>query len=136
MPVHDDVFAMVREPRRFRTTALFDALWIRILDVEAALSQRTYERDGTVVFNLIDSYRPVTEGTYLLAVSGGVGVCKRTNKSAGLDIDVDVLGAMYLGGGDIGGYVSAGRLRGPDADIATLHAIFATMRAPWCNQVF
>ncbi|MEN8237996.1 MAG: GNAT family N-acetyltransferase [Actinomycetota bacterium] len=136
MPLHDDVLAMVREPRRFAVTALYDALWIRILDVEAALSQRTYEDDGTVVFSIVDNYRPQTDGTYRLTVSDGVGECKRTDEQANLDIDIDVLGALYLGGGDAGGYVAAGRLRGSDAEIATLHAIFSTMKTPWCNQVF
>jgi predicted acetyltransferase len=136
MPIHDDILAMVREPRRFVTTALMDALWIRILDVEAALSQRTYEGDGTVVFSIIDTYRPATEGTYRLTVSGGVGTCERTDATAALDIDVDVLGALYLGGGDLSGYVSADRLRGPAAEIATLHSIMSTMQDPWCDRVF
>jgi predicted acetyltransferase len=136
MPVRDGILAMVREPRRFVTTVVFDALWIRILDVEAALSQRTYEHDGTVAFSIADAYRPTTAGTYRLTVSDGVGVCERTQKSTALDIDIDVLGAMYLGGGDLPGYVSAERLRGPDADVATLHRIFSTLRDPWCNQVF
>jgi predicted acetyltransferase len=136
MPIHDDILAMVREPRRFVTTALFDALWIRILDVEAALSQRTYESDGTVVFSIIDTYRPATDGTYRLTVSGGMGTCERTDAPATLDIDIDVLGALYLGGGDLPGYVSADRIRGPSAEIATLHSIMSTMQDPWCNQVF
>lgn len=136
MPVHDEVLAMVREPRRFATNALFDALWIRILDVEAALSKRTYERDGTVTFSVVDGYRPTTQGSYRLAVSEGVGVCRRTDEPATLSIDVDVLGAIYLGGGDLPGYVAAGRVRGTDAEIASLHSIFAAMREPWCNQVF
>jgi predicted acetyltransferase len=136
MPVHDEVLAMVREPRRFRTTAMFDALWIRILDVQAALSQRTYEHDGTLVFEVADTYRPMTEGTYRLTVSGGVGTCERTDDPADLSMDMDVLGAIYLGGGDLLGYNAAGRVRGSDTAVATLHSLFATMRQPWCNQVF
>lgn len=136
MAVHDDILAMVSEPRRFATTLVFDALWIRILDVKAALTQRTYEHDATVVFSLVDSYRPETEGAYRLTVTDGVGECERTDDAAALDIDIDVLGAIYLGGGDLPGYARAGRVRGSDGDIAALHRIFSTMREPWCNQVF
>ncbi len=135
-PVHDNILAMVREPRRFATTAFFDALWILILDVEAALSQRTYESDGSLVFGVVHSFRSETNGTYHLKVSDGVGVCERTDERARLDIDIDVLGALYLGGGDLPGYVSAGRVRGADTDIANLHTIMSTMHDPWCNQVF
>jgi predicted acetyltransferase len=136
MPVRDHILAMVREPRRFVTSVVFDALWIRILDVEAALSRRTYESDGAVTFSIVDDYRPGTEGTYRLSVSDGVGVCERVDAPATLDIDVDVLGAIYLGGGGLAGYAAAHRVRGPDTEIADLHRLFSTMNKPWCNQVF
>jgi predicted acetyltransferase len=135
-PVRDPVLAMVREPRRFATSALFDALWIRILDVEAALSGRSYEHDGEVVVRVVDSYRPVTGGTYRLTVSDGVGVCRRTDREPDVELDVDVLGAIYLGGGDLAGYAAPGRVRGSGEDIRALHSIFSTMTEPWCNQVF
>jgi len=136
MPIHDEILAMVREPRRFATTALFDALWIRILDVPVALGSRTYDHDGEVIFSVVDPYRPGTQGTYRLSVADGVGICERTDESPVLDIDIDVLGALYLGGGDLPGYAAAGRLRGTDTDLAKLHHLFGTVREPWCNQVF
>lgn len=135
-PVDDDIAMMVREPRRIETTTVFDGLWLRILDVEAALGKRTYEQDGTLVFHVVDSYRPETEGAYRLSVADGVGVCQRTDQASDVDLDVDVLGALYLGGGDVLAYGAAGRIRGSDADILRLHHLFATAKKPWCNQVF
>jgi predicted acetyltransferase len=136
MPVRDDILAMVREPRRFVTSAVFDALWIRIIDVEAALSQRTYEADGSVTFSIVDDNRPENQATYQLLVTDGVGVCERIDRTAALDIDIDVLGAIYLGGGGLPEYAAAGRVRGLSAEIATLHRLISTMNQPWCNQVF
>jgi predicted acetyltransferase len=134
--VDDDVMMMVREPRRIGATIVSDALWIRVLDVERALSSRTYEEDGTFNFDIVDSYRPVTEGSYRLVVNDGVGTCERTDSPAVLELDVDVLGALYLGGGDARGYGEAGRIRGPQKDIDRMHRTFRTMSAPWCDQVF
>ena len=134
--VDDDVMMMVREPRRIRATGIYDALWIRVLDVEVALSSRTYEEDGTFVFSIVDSYRPGTDGSYRLAVSDGVGTCERTDSLAGLDLDVDVLGALYLGGADARAYARAGRIRGSQDDVDRLHRMFRTVKAPWCDQVF
>jgi predicted acetyltransferase len=134
--VDDDVMMMVREPRRIRATGIYDALWIRVLDVEVALSCRTYEEDGTFVFSIVDSYRPGTDGSYRLAVSDGVGTCERTNSLAGLDLDVDVLGALYLGGADARAYARAGRIRGSQDDVDRLARMFRTVKAPWCDQVF
>ena len=134
--VDDDVMMMIREPRRIGATILYDALWIRVLDVEMALSSRTYEEDGTIDFDIVDSYRPATEGSYRLVVNGGIGTCERTDSPAVLELDVDVLGALYLGGGDARAYGEAGRIRGPQEDIDRMQRIFRTISAPWCDQVF
>ena len=134
--VDDDVMMMVREPRRIGATNVYDALWIRVLDVEHALSSRTYEEDGTFIFDIVDSYRPATEGPYRLVVSDGVGTCERTDSPAVLELDVDVLGALYLGGGDARAYGEAGRIRGPQEHIDRMHRMFRTISAPWCDQVF
>ena len=134
--VDDDVLMMVREPRRITATNVYDALWIRVLDVEAALSSRTYEEDGTLVFGIADSYRPALGGSFRLAVTDGVGTCQRTDSPAAIDMDVDVLGALYLGGGDAASYRAAGRIRGSQEDTDLLQRMFRTLKAPWCDQVF
>ena len=134
--VDDDVMMMVREPRRIGATNVYDALWIRVLDVERALSSRSYEEDGTFIFDIVDSYRPATEGSYRLVVNDGVGTCERTASPAALELDVDVLGALYLGGGDARAYGEAGRIRGPQEHIDCMHRMFRTISAPWCDQVF
>ncbi len=136
MAPDDAVRMMVDAPRRLRVTAHFDALWVRILDVPGALTARMYESDGVVTFALADGFRPQTDGVYRLQVEGGAGSCDRVDGAPDLEIDVDVLGALYLGGGDASGYADAGRIRGGAAAVDDLHRIFRTSRAPWCNQVF
>ncbi len=136
MAIDDPIRMMVNEPRRIRVTAHFDALWIRILDVTRALEARSYESDGSVTFRLVDTFRPRTEGTYRLDVEGGAGSCERADVAPDIEIDVDVLGALYLGGGDAHGYADAGRIRGDVSAVGALDRILRTARSPWCNQVF
>lgn len=133
----DDPLAMkIVEPRRIKHAAHFDALWILILDVVAALEARTYERDGTIRFNVENAFRNDVEGTYELTVRDGVGVCTRVDGGADVSLDLDVLGAMYLGGADAFAYADAHRIRGNSREVVRLHDLFHTARAPWCNQVF
>ncbi|MFV1969934.1 MAG: GNAT family N-acetyltransferase, partial [Acidimicrobiia bacterium] len=55
----DDPLAMkLGEPRRIRIESHFDALWILILDVVAALEARSYEQDGTIRFTITNTFRP------------------------------------------------------------------------------
>ena len=135
-PIDDPLPAMVREPRRIRKTATYDNLWIRILDVEAALGGRHYEADGTITFSIVDPFRPGTEGTYRFEVVDGVGECARIDADAALDLDIDVLGALYLGGADGRAYHAAGRIRGSAEAADVLDRVMRTVVAPWCDSVF
>ena len=136
MAPDDPIRMMVTEPRRMSVTARFDALWVRILDVDVALNARTYEHDGSVVFGLVDGFRPETEGSYRLDVVEGIGSCKRVDLSPQIELDIDVLGALYLGGGGVTQYRDASRVRGDTAVMDELERIFRTIRSPWCNEVF
>jgi predicted acetyltransferase len=126
------------EPRRIKVDSQFDALWILILDVTTALEARSYEQDGSVRFTVTNAFRPDVEGSYELAITEGIASCIRieTETETDISVDLDVLGALYLGGGDALAYFAAGRLRA-DADAAAhVHQLFRTAQQPWCNQVF
>jgi predicted acetyltransferase len=134
--VDDPLPIKVVEPRRVRQPSRFDALWILILDVESALGARTYERDGTVRFTVANAFRRDVLGSYELKVVDGVGTCSRIDDDTDIEIDLDVLGAMYLGGADATAYAAANRIRANTAAVAHLHELFRTRQSPWCNQVF
>jgi predicted acetyltransferase len=135
-PVDDPLALKLVEPRRARIESRSDALWILILDVVRALEARTYEQDGSIRFSVENAFRSDVHGNYELSISNGVATCSRTEEEADLAIDLDVLGALYLGGGDAHAYASAGRVRGDADAVSTLHNVFHTAQAPWCNQVF
>lgn len=135
MPIDDPLPFKVSDQRRV-ARKLIDGLWVRVMDVSAALSARSYDADGVVSFRLEDSARPETSGTYRLEVENGVGECERVAGDADLAFETDVLGSLYLGGGDAMGLAAAGRIEGDLGSVSTLHRLFRTDTPPWCPEVF
>lgn len=135
-PVDDPLPWMLADMRRLRRRTS-DGLWLRILDVPAALEARTYGADGQLTFELRDSFRPANAGDYELRVAEGRGEAIRSDAPPDLALDIADLGAIYLGGVRPSVLARAGRIeeRTPGA-IARADALFATDRAPWCPQFF
>jgi predicted acetyltransferase len=131
-PVDEPLWLMVTDPPSVRR-ALNDALWLRLVDVERALSARAYATDPDVVLEVSDPFCPWNEGRYRL--SGGA--CERTDADPDLALDVSALGAAYLGGTTLHELALAGRVRElrPGA-LARASAAFRGDVAPWCPEMF
>ena len=135
MPLDDPLPLGITDQRRIRRK-LSDAMWLRVMDVPAALGARSYEADGHVTFEVNDPTRPDNSGTYRLEVSEGEGSCERAPGEADASFSIDVLGHLYLGGGDALAMAAAGRIEGDPGAITTLHRIMRTDQPPWCPEVF
>jgi predicted acetyltransferase len=135
-PSDESLLQLVREPRRLRF-GLADGLWVRLLDVPAALEARRYSADGRVVFEAVDAFRPENDGRYELVVDGGAGTCRRTEADPDLAGTINVLGATYLGGTSFRQLAEAGQVeeRTPGA-LARADAMFSSTPAPWCVYDF
>jgi len=124
------------EPRRlgFR---LSDGMWVRLVDVPAALSGRMYSAAGRVVFEVRDPVCPWNDGRFLLEGGPGVAVCEGTSEEPDLVLGAAELGAAYLGGVSLRTLAAAGRvveLR--EGALATATAMFGWDPAPWCPYMF
>lgn len=76
----------------------YDGLWLRPIDVGAALGGRGYLGALDVVLDIVDEACPWNAGAWRLAVGeDGVGICERTTSPADARVDVRALGATYLG---------------------------------------
>jgi predicted acetyltransferase len=131
-PADEPLLQLLREPRRLRFS-INDGLWVRLLDIPAALGSRRYRADGRIVFEVADAFRPDNDGRYELTVEGGTGHCARTDAAADLAGTINVLGATYLGGPSFRQLWWAGQVeeRTPGSvDLAD--AMFASTPAPWC----
>ncbi|MGI9614265.1 MAG: GNAT family N-acetyltransferase [Acidimicrobiales bacterium] len=131
---------MLIETERFRslTVSPIDTLWLRMLDVPTSLAARTYEGDGSLVLDVVDSLLD-RGGLFRFEVIDGVGHCERldtTHAEADATLDVGDLSALYLGGRSARTYARAGRIVGDVGAIQALDRIFHTSAAPYCGEVF
>jgi predicted acetyltransferase len=144
-PVDDPLLFQLADPRRTRPS-LSDGLWVRLVDVGRALSQRRYACPVDVVIEVTDRAFGENEGRWRLsaaaestapAAGGLAGSCERTAAPADLIIPVEALGAAYLGGTRLGPMAMAGLVTGkrPGA-IAALSAAMSWEPAPWCPMIF
>ncbi|MDO5492321.1 MAG: GNAT family N-acetyltransferase [Nesterenkonia sp.] len=123
-PVEDPLCRALVDPRAYRVSGIRDMLWLRILDVPAALAARPWVGDGELRLEVDDSLG-IIDGTYRVTVRGGAAEVteQRDEDSAdGSDEDSDeglprirtdaeTLAALYLGDVGLGALAAAGRLR-------------------------
>lgn len=138
MAVDSPLRWLLADARQLRATQLIDVLWVRILDVAAALAARRYQTGGRVVIEVVDPFRPASGGRFeLVAEAGGPGTCRRTDDLADLALPTDVLASAYLGGVSWASLAAAGRAGELAAGaLARAHAMFATPHAPTCITDF
>jgi predicted acetyltransferase len=134
LPVDHPLLLLLAEPRRLRVQVT-DAVWVRLVDVEAALSARGYAGGGAITLEVEDAFCPWNAGRFRL--DGGSGRAARTDAPAELRLGVAALGSVYLGGFSFQRLVDAGRIeeRAPGAALRA-DALFRAERAPWCPEIF
>lgn len=74
-----------------------DQLWLRLLDVPAALAARSYPAPGRVVLEVLDP-AGYAAGRFALDAGPDGASCTRTGATADLTLPVTALGSAYLGG--------------------------------------
>jgi predicted acetyltransferase len=133
LPIDHPLFFLLAKPRRMRYRT-GDGIWVRLVDVAAALSARSYAADGEVVFEVTDAFAPWNEGRWKLAG----GSCERTEDEPDLRCDVTALGSVYLGGFTFAELQRALRVEElREGAIDRADSIFRrTGVAPWCPEIF
>jgi predicted acetyltransferase len=76
LPADHPLLLAVTEPRRLQFR-LSDGLWVRLVDVAAALGARRYRGSGSVVLEIDDAFCPWNSGRWRLAVTDGAGELQR-----------------------------------------------------------
>jgi predicted acetyltransferase len=127
LPVDHPLFLLLEHPRRMRFR-IGDSLWLRLVDVGAALAARSLS--GDVVLEVADPFCPWNDARY-----GLDGM--KTMENADLRLDVSDLASVYLGGFTFVQLLRAGRVDEltPGA-VALADEATRTDRAPWCPEIF
>ncbi|MGV9346626.1 GNAT family N-acetyltransferase [Streptomyces spiralis] len=135
-PVDDAWQYLVSDIRRCRPRRR-DALYLRPVDVGAALAARTYQVPVDVVFEVEDAFCPWNAGRWRLSGDAKGASCERTSDAADLELSVRELGAAYLGGVSLTALAAAGRVRELRAGALAEAAVgFGVAVAPWLPHGF
>ena len=132
LPVDHPLFLLLATPRRMKFR-VGDSLWVRLVDVGAALSGRQYASDGSIVIDVHDAVCPWNEGRWKL----DGGKASRTDDDAELALGVDALGSAYLGAVSFSELWNAGRVEElAEGAIRRADALFCWRPLPWCPEIF
>jgi predicted acetyltransferase len=125
------LFLMVTDPRSLHLK-VSEGLWLRFVDLGAALAGRTYTGDDAVVVDVEDSFCPWNAGRWRIGKT-----VERTDDEADLELDTADLASAYLGAFDFNELGAAERARElkPGA-LQRASDLFRTSRPPYCPEDF
>ena len=125
----DDARALNRKP--------FDALWVRLVDVDRALAARRYPAPIDLVLEVRDEFCPWNAGRWRLSGHPAGAYCGRTDLDPDLILGIEELSAIYLGGVSLAALHAAGRVTEVSPGAVTLAATaFRWPVPPWCPDEF
>jgi predicted acetyltransferase len=117
---------LLTDNRLARITHNEDDLWLRIMDIPAALQARSYQAGLSTVIDVSDGFRS-DGGRFALQIHDGRARCTPTDAPADVQMDLDVLGSLYLGAHSASAFLPANRLRANDTGLVwQLDAAFAS----------
>jgi predicted acetyltransferase len=133
MAAPDEPVTLLLDEPKVLGSRILDGLWLRIVDLPAALSARRYPVPVDVVLEVTDALLPENAGRWRLTDAG----CAPTTDPADLALDIADLGAAYLGGTPLGTLAAAGRVRElSDGSLAGASAAFSWTRQPVSIEIF
>jgi predicted acetyltransferase len=112
----DPVPYLLTDTRLARTSGRKDGLWLRIMDIPTALQARAYQAELDTVIQVTDGFRG-DGGRFALEIRGGRAHCVPSDAPAELEMDLDVLGSLYLGAHRASVLAAANRLRTTDSGL-------------------
>lgn len=135
-PVDDPLLHLVSDVRRCGI-AWRDGLHLRVVDVPAALSARTYAGPVDTVLEVEDAFCPWNSGRWRLSGDAKGASCERTTDAPEVSLAVRELGAAYLGGPSLLSMAGAGLVREHrQGATAALSAAFRSDVEPWLPHRF
>ena len=130
-PLDDPLPWMLADPRRLQRTTR-DGVWVRVVDAAAALEQRSYAEEGRLTLEVRDRLCPWNESRFELEGGPEGALCRPSNSSLDLAIEVSALASAYLGTVSLATLSRAGLVdeHTPGA-LQRADSMFAVRHQPW-----
>jgi predicted acetyltransferase len=81
-PVPDPLFLQLEDMNRLGFN-VGHGLWVRLIDLPAALEARSYDDSGEVTFEVTDAFRPANAGRWRLQATAGRATFTATTEPPG-----------------------------------------------------
>lgn len=135
-PCDDPLLSLLMDVR-VTSPRMSDGLWVRLVDVPAALAARRYPVPLDVVLEVSDEYCPWNAGRWRLVAERDKARCEPTSAPADLSLDVAHLASAFLGGKSLSGLAAAGmvEVHRPGA-LHDAAPAFGWPVAPFCGWTF
>lgn len=134
-PVNDPIRRSLHDVRAYETRQIIDEQWVRLLDVDAALTARTYGPcSETLTIAVTD---PLLEANNERWAISSTGAC-RTTEPADVVVDIGTLSTAYMGGVAWRDLAASALLPTEVDDVVLdrLDALFAIRPVGYCGSFF
>jgi predicted acetyltransferase len=131
-PLDDVLRWSITDQRAVRTVRVTDEQWLRMFDVEACLSARTYRPGDPVVIAVDDPLFADNAGPWRIDASGAT----RTDATADIRCPIAAISSAYLGGTTWRQLAAGGSVVGDADAIARADVLFATSPMPFCGSMY
>lgn len=129
-PVDEAVRRAMHDSRAYEAVQRFDDQWVRVLDVDAALTSRTYAPGtASATIEILDPAFPANTGLWTIRSDGAA----RSTGTPEATVDIAALSAAYLGAVSWRDIVAAGAAHIDGDVIDRLDALFAVRPTPFCG---
>lgn len=136
LPVDDPILSLLVDTRRARANYR-DNLWLRILNLPAALAERRFAADIDLVIEVTDTRLPANAGRWRVrATAWGHAEVVPSDAEPDLRLDIRELGAAHLGSVSLASLAQAGLVTGSPRALAAASAAWAWPIAAGSNWVF
>lgn len=132
-PLDDALRLAAHDSRGYRVRSVDDEQWVRLVDVDVALSSRAYRPvSGSVRVQISDPVLPANDGVWEIDADGA----RRTDSAPDLVTTIAGVSAAYLGGTSWSVLAATGRVTGSSEAVALADALFAVAPLPFCGTFF
>lgn len=135
-PLDDPLPELLAEPRLLHSQP-YEGLWLRLVDVAAAMAGRGYQCDGEISFSVgADALTPWNDGTFRLTVSKGTAEVARISSEPEFSIDRKHLASVWCGRHRLCTLANWGMVTGDPEAIGRADTLLATHSQPHCPDHF